>query len=121
MSTYQVRCAWENGSWLVTGLGAGCDIRSRCTRLTQAQDRFAEAVHRSTGEPMAAIRVEIAEVTGLAQFKDLVVVTDEPSPLGAALAELKLRTPIPPGTVRQTGAPAGRRLRELSEPILHRW
>ena len=49
------------------------------------------------------------------------VITDEPGLLGEALAELKTRSPIAPGTVRQVGAAAGHRLRELCEPVLHRW
>lgn len=96
MSSYTVRCEWDDGTWLVTTLPVASVVRVHCRRLDQVEARFSRAVHDLTGEPVGQISVEIGELVGVAELRGGRWDTDanDPAP-GPAEPRLPAAPPLP--------------------------
>jgi hypothetical protein len=94
VSSYKVRCEWDDGTWLVTTLPVASVVRVHCRRLDQVEARVSRAVHDMTGEPVGQISVEIGELVGVAELRGGRWDTDANDPAPGA-ADLRLPAPPP--------------------------
>jgi len=103
MSTYKVRCAWEDGAWVVTSTPKRRGVHTQCKRLDQVQARIAEAAHLMTGESIEDIRVEIVEITGSPVIEKAMAVRQRREAAAAAAREAERETEKVIGAARSAG------------------
>ncbi len=64
MTTYNVRCVWDDGAWVVNTVPRVPGVHTQCKRLDLVAQYLAEAAHLMTGEAKEEVEIGNMEIVG---------------------------------------------------------